>query len=84
MVDLAGSETLTYQFGDAQQKETKAINLSLTQLKTVITALSKKDKFVPYRNSSLTKLLRKSLGISLFLSFLVLSLSLSLSLYAPG
>ena len=56
------SETLTYQFGADQQKETKHINLSLTQLKTVITALSKREKFIPYRNSSLTKLLRKSLG----------------------
>jgi centromeric protein E len=62
MVDLAGSETLTYAFDNKQQKETKAINLSLTQLKTVITALSKKESFIPYRNSSLTKLLRKSLG----------------------
>ena len=61
-MDLAGSETLTYEFGNQQQKETKHINLSLTQLKTVITALSKKEKFIPYRNSALTKLLRKSLG----------------------
>lgn len=41
LVDLAGSETLTYEFGDKQQSETKHINLSLTMLKTVITALSK-------------------------------------------
>lgn len=60
--EVAGSETLSYDFGDSQQKETKAINLSLTQLKTVITALSKQEAFVPFRNSALTKLLRVSLG----------------------
>lgn len=62
LVDLAGSETLSYDFGAAQQKETKSINTSLTMLKSVITALSKREAFVPYRNSTLTKLLRNSLG----------------------
>ena len=62
LCDLAGSETLAYEFGASQQKETKSINLSLTQLKSVITSLSKGDPFVPFRNSSLTKLLRTSLG----------------------
>jgi hypothetical protein len=49
LVDLAGSETLSYDFGQAQQAETKKINLSLTNLKTVITALSKGESFVPFR-----------------------------------
>jgi len=62
LVDLAGSETMTYAFDGKQRSETKAINLSLTQLKTVITSLSKKEKFVPFRNSVLTKILRNSLG----------------------
>jgi len=44
-VDLAGSETLSADLGAAQQKETKAINLSLTQLKTVITCLSKSERY---------------------------------------
>jgi len=62
LVDLAGSETLSYDFGSSQQKETKSINMSLTQLKSVITALSKKESFIPYRNSVLTRLLRQALG----------------------
>lgn len=62
LVDLAGSETLTEKFGTTQQAETKHINLSLTQLKSVIQALSQGEAFVPYRNSSLTKILRNSLG----------------------
>lgn len=46
LVDLAGSESLTEKYGAAQQRETKHINLSLSQLKTVIQALSKKEQYV--------------------------------------
>jgi hypothetical protein len=38
--------TLAILTGDKQQKETKAINLSLTNLKTVIEALSNKAKYL--------------------------------------
>lgn len=44
-----GSEILSYEFDGKQQAETKAINLSLTNLKTVITDLANKAKFVQYR-----------------------------------
>lgn len=63
LVDLAGSETFASNFGASQQRETVSINKSLSSLKDVIVALSKTDqKFVPYRNSLLTKLLKSSLG----------------------
>ena len=62
LVDLAGSETFTHKFGRSQQKETVAINKSLSALKDVIIALSKKASFTPFRNSELTKLLKSSLG----------------------
>ena len=63
LVDLAGSETFVNTFGESQQRETVSINKSLSSLKDVIVALSKKDqKFIPYRNSMLTKLLKSSLG----------------------
>eukprot|EP00163_Fabomonas_tropica_P008814 TRINITY_DN18572_c0_g1_i1.p1 TRINITY_DN18572_c0_g1~~TRINITY_DN18572_c0_g1_i1.p1 ORF type:complete len:1040 (-),score=190.68 TRINITY_DN18572_c0_g1_i1:19-3138(-) len=62
LVDLAGAESLSYEFGHAQQTETKTINLSLLMLKSVISALANKDAFVPYRRSLLTKLLQNSLG----------------------
>ncbi|KRX00287.1 P-loop containing nucleoside triphosphate hydrolase [Pseudocohnilembus persalinus] len=61
-VDLAGSETLTEQFGQGQQAETKAINLSLFNLKQVIDKLAQDSSFIPYRQSVLTKLLQNSLG----------------------
>jgi len=46
MVDLAGSESLTDQFGHTQQQETIHINASLFALKSVITALSRNNKCV--------------------------------------
>ena len=69
MVDLAGSEKqgLTGTTGQ-QAKESIDINKSLMVLRKVITALTegaKNDninKFVPYRESKLTQLLKQSLG----------------------
>lgn len=62
-VDLAGSERVGKSgvTGDAL-KEAQAINKSLSALGDVISALSKKEKFIPFRNSSLTKFLQESLG----------------------
>lgn len=62
MIDLAGSEILSYKFSELQRLEARHINVSLTQLKTVVTALYQGESFIPYRNSSLTKILKKSLG----------------------
>lgn len=64
MVDLAGSEktTKTNATGD-RLREAKSINKSLTQLGTVMKALTDaKATFVPYRDSKLTMLLKDSLG----------------------
>ena len=62
IVDLAGAEVLMAGGGDTHHSESKAINLSLFNLKAVIDALADKAPFVPYRNSTLTKLLSNSLG----------------------
>lgn len=64
LVDLAGSErqTKTGASGD-RLKEASKINLSLSALGNVISALvDGKSKHVPYRDSKLTRLLQDSLG----------------------
>ena len=65
LVDLAGSEraSKTGAAGD-RLKEGSNINRSLSTLGLVISALAsgKKNKFVPYRDSVLTWLLKDSLG----------------------
>lgn len=68
LIDLAGSErqSKTQATGD-RFKEAVGINLSLTTLGQVISVLaenadSNANKFVPYRNSSLTFMLKNALG----------------------
>lgn len=64
LVDLAGSErqTKTGATGDRLKEATK-INLSLSALGNVISALvDGKTKHIPYRDSKLTRLLQDSLG----------------------
>ena len=64
LVDLAGSERInkTGAQGDRLQ-EAKNINLSLSALGNVISALvDGKSHHIPYRDSKLTRLLQDSLG----------------------
>ncbi len=64
LVDLAGSErqSKTQASGD-RLKEANKINLSLSALGNVISALvDGKSKHIPYRDSKLTRLLQDSLG----------------------
>ena len=63
LVDLAGSERLSASGSAADPtrlREAQSINRSLSSLADVIGALG--SKHVPYRNSTLTWLLRNSLG----------------------
>ncbi|KAI3488555.1 hypothetical protein L1887_47429 [Cichorium endivia] len=67
LVDLAGSERLANSGSDkdpVRLKEAQSINKSLSSLADVISALgqNKTANHVPYRNSTLTWLLKNSLG----------------------
>ena len=66
LVDLAGSEktssNLTNNVNQERQKEGSNINKSLLALGVCINALASKSKFIPWRNSKLTRILKDSLG----------------------
>eukprot|EP00897_Mesotaenium_endlicherianum_P004538 jgi/Mesen1/4111/ME000216S03374 len=62
-VDLAGSERLKKSGSTGQQmKEAQAINLSLSALGNVISALAQGEAHIPYRDHKLTMLMSDSLG----------------------
>jgi len=63
MVDLAGSEkTSKTEATGNRLKEAMMINSSLTALSKVLKALCEGAKFIPYRDSKLTRLLSDALG----------------------
>lgn len=64
LVDLAGSERQSkLKMAGVGLKETTRINLSLSALGNVISALvDGKSSHIPYRDSKLTRLLQDSLG----------------------
>lgn len=56
LVDLAGSERADKTGATADRlKEAQSINKSLSALGDVISALSRSEKFIPYRNNKLTQ-----------------------------
>lgn len=63
LVDLAGAERVGKTHATGQTfEEAKKINGSLSALGEVINALVDGGRFVPYRTSKLTMLLKDSLG----------------------
>ncbi len=69
LVDLAGSERLSYFVDEAPQREKECIdiNKSLFTLRQVITMLAEAQKtrrqtYIPYRDSKLTSLLCQGIG----------------------
>ena len=64
LVDLAGSERVRKSEVEGKaMKEAQHINKSLSALGNVMEALDQKASHVPYRDSKLTYLLRKSLNV---------------------
>ena len=63
LIDLAGSERLAKTGASKkQQLEAKSINQSLSALGNVISAISTKSDFIPYRSNKLTQLMEDSIG----------------------
>ena len=63
LVDLAGSEKVAKTGAEGVcLEEAKQINLSLSSLGNVISALADGKKHVPYRDSKMTRILKDSLG----------------------
>jgi hypothetical protein len=63
LVDLAGSERLDVDAESKLQEETKNINVSLHNFTKVVTALTTPGvKYIPYRDSKLTRILQDCLG----------------------
>merc|ERR1719334_447990 len=62
-VDLAGSEKVLKTGAEGKNlQEAKAINSSLTTLRVVIDSLAKGKKYIPWRDSKLSMLIKDSLG----------------------
>jgi len=61
LVDLAGSERINKSSAVAALKEAVNMNASLRTLGTVLSALYDSTKFVPYRDSKLTRILQPAL-----------------------
>lgn len=72
VVDLAGSERIKKSgVTGAQLKEATNINSSLLSFGNIVQALAEKKKFIPYRDSKLTRILEDSVGGNCKTSLLV-------------
>eukprot|EP00286_Rhodomonas_abbreviata_P022976 CAMPEP_0181293290 /NCGR_PEP_ID=MMETSP1101-20121128/2986_1 /TAXON_ID=46948 /ORGANISM="Rhodomonas abbreviata, Strain Caron Lab Isolate" /LENGTH=603 /DNA_ID=CAMNT_0023397867 /DNA_START=181 /DNA_END=1992 /DNA_ORIENTATION=- len=72
LVDLAGSERIAKSGVTGEREaEAKNVNTSLSALGRCIQSLGRREKFVPFRDSVLTMLMKQSLGGNCFTSVVV-------------
>lgn len=59
---LRFGETITSEINKSISDESRNINKSIFSLNNVVTACSTGQKFIPYRNSKLTMVLKNAIG----------------------
>ena len=62
LVDLAGCERISHTSNDLLIRESQAINKSVFVLNNVVKACAENKKYIPYRDSKITMLLKRAIG----------------------
>lgn len=83
LIDLAGSEDISRSKAEGDRfREAVSINTELLQLRRVLDALAATSSHIPYRDSTLTRLLQSSLSTKQSLTILISHISsLNIDLY---
>ncbi|CAF0917669.1 unnamed protein product [Adineta steineri] len=83
LIDLAGSEDISRSKVEGDRfREAVNINTELLQLRRVLDALSSSSSYIPYRDSTLTRLLQSSLSTKQSITILISHISsLNIDLY---
>jgi hypothetical protein len=76
LIDLAGSEDISRSKAEGDRfREAVSINTELLQLRRVLDALSASSSYIPYRDSTLTRLLQSSLSTRQSITILISQIS---------
>ncbi|CAF1507164.1 unnamed protein product, partial [Didymodactylos carnosus] len=76
LIDLAGSEVISRSKAEGDRfREAVNINTELLQLRRVLDALSASSSYIPYRDSTLTRLLQSSLSTTQSITILISHIS---------
>lgn len=76
LIDLAGSEDISRSKAEGDRfREAVNINTGLLQLRRVLDALSNSTPYIPYRDSTLTRLLQSSLSTTQSITILISHIS---------
>ncbi|CAF5159810.1 unnamed protein product, partial [Rotaria sp. Silwood1] len=76
LIDLSGSEDVSCSKVEGDRfREAVKINTDLLQLRRVLDALSASSSYIPYRDSTLTRLLQSSLSTTQSITILISHIS---------